>query len=62
MALADESDARTLCLFHYAPTRTDDEIDEIVAELSAERSVIAAAEGQVLTLDGARSQVIEVLP
>lgn len=62
MALADETDARTLCLFHYAPTRTDDEIDEIVAELAAERSVIAAAEGQVLTLDGSRAKVIEVLP
>ena len=58
MALADEVDAGTLCLFHYAPTRTDEEIDEIVQELAAERPVIAAAEGQVVELDGATARVL----
>jgi phosphoribosyl 1,2-cyclic phosphodiesterase len=60
MALADECDAGTLCLFHHAPSRTDDEIDEIVAEFGAERPVIAAAEGQSIDLDGAPARVVEV--
>jgi phosphoribosyl 1,2-cyclic phosphodiesterase len=60
MALADEADVGTLCLFHHAPTRTDDEIDAMVRELAAERSVIAATEGRVIVLDGAKSKVTEV--
>jgi phosphoribosyl 1,2-cyclic phosphodiesterase len=55
MALGDETDARTVCLFHHAPTRTDDEIDEIVARYAAERPVIAAAEGLAVDLQGARA-------
>jgi phosphoribosyl 1,2-cyclic phosphodiesterase len=50
MALADECDVRLLCLFHHAPTRTDDEIDAIVAECAAERPVMAAREGESVDL------------
>ena len=60
MALADEADVGTLCLFHHAPTRTDDEIDAIVEEMSRERSVIAASEGHEVVLEGAATPVIEV--
>jgi len=48
MALADECDVRLLCLFHHAPSRTDDEIDEIVATYGTERPVMAAREGQTV--------------
>jgi phosphoribosyl 1,2-cyclic phosphodiesterase len=51
MALADECDVRLLCLFHHAPSRTDDEIDEIVATYGVERPVMAAREGQTVDLD-----------
>jgi ribonuclease BN (tRNA processing enzyme) len=51
VALAEESGARRLVLFHHAPSRTDDEIDEIVDSLAVARVPVAAAsEGMVLTL------------
>jgi ribonuclease BN (tRNA processing enzyme) len=59
MALADEADVGTLCLFHHAPTRTDDDIDAIVREMAAERPVIAAAEGQTIVLAHASAPVVE---
>jgi len=59
VALAEEADVGTLCLFHHAPNRTDDEIDEIVRDLSGELSVMAAAEGTVVELSGARPAVAE---
>src|SRR3954468_19562786 len=62
MALADEADARMLCLFHHAPGRTDDDIDRIVADVAAERPVMAAAEGQYVELAESPSQVVEVGP
>lgn len=50
--LAREAGARTLVLFHHAPTRTDDEVDEIVAAAQAQAGsalmVVAASEGLVL--------------
>ncbi|HTW20060.1 MAG TPA: MBL fold metallo-hydrolase [Mycobacteriales bacterium] len=51
VALAREAGARSLMLFHHAPTRTDDEIDEILAELATDGlPVRAACEGLVLDL------------
>jgi ribonuclease BN (tRNA processing enzyme) len=47
VALAREAGAATLALFHHSPTRTDDEIDEIMRAVPAEGSpnVLAAYEG-----------------
>jgi ribonuclease BN (tRNA processing enzyme) len=51
VALAEESGARRLVLFHLGPSRTDDEIDEIVRSVAgAQVPVAAASEGMVLTL------------
>jgi phosphoribosyl 1,2-cyclic phosphodiesterase len=52
LALAEEAGANTLALFHHAPTRTDDEIDAIVLDLSTPDglTVIAAYEGLALDL------------
>ena len=54
--LAREAGARTLVLFHHAPTRTDDEVDAILVmarELAgADLAVVAAYEGLVLDLPG----------
>jgi ribonuclease BN (tRNA processing enzyme) len=50
VALAEESGARRLVLFHHAPSRTDDQVAEIAR--GAARSpvpITAAAEGMVLT-------------
>ena len=52
--LAREAGVRTLVLFHHAPDRTDDEIDEILADARAlagpDLTVLAAYEGLVLDL------------
>jgi phosphoribosyl 1,2-cyclic phosphodiesterase len=51
VALAEESGARRLVLFHHGPSRTDDEVDEIVRSVAGGRVPVAAAfEGMVLTL------------
>jgi len=51
VALAQESGARRLVLFHHGPARTDDEVDEIVRSVAGGRVPVAAAfEGMVLTL------------
>ena len=54
--LAVEAGARTLALFHHAPSRTDDQVDEMLAaarELADDRvQVLAAYEGLVLELPG----------
>lgn len=51
VALAEESGARRLVLFHHAPSRTDDEVDEIVGSVAdARMPVAAAAERMVLVL------------
>jgi phosphoribosyl 1,2-cyclic phosphodiesterase len=54
VALAQEAGVRRLVLFHHAPTRTDDEIDVIVARAQAlagpSLEVIGAREGLVLDL------------
>lgn len=54
LELAREAGARTLVLFHHAPDRTDDELDEILADTRAlargDVEVLAAYEGLVLDL------------
>jgi ribonuclease BN (tRNA processing enzyme) len=51
VALAEESGARRLVLFHHGPSRTDDEVDQIVRSLAGGPVPVAAAfEGMVLTL------------
>ena len=52
VALAHEAGVRTVVLFHHAPTRTDDDIDEIAASVQRPgMTVVAAYEGLVLNLD-----------
>lgn len=50
VALAEEAGARQLVLFHHAPARTDDQVDEIARAAAAASSVpvVAAAQGMVL--------------
>lgn len=49
--LADLAGCKKLVIFHHDPGRTDDAMDEIVAEAAAERpGTIAAIEGETLTL------------
>jgi phosphoribosyl 1,2-cyclic phosphodiesterase len=51
--LAEAAGARRLVLFHHDPGRTDDQLDALVAGLSAGPvPVTAAAEGMVLDLPG----------
>jgi phosphoribosyl 1,2-cyclic phosphodiesterase len=51
VALAREAGAATLALFHYSPSRRDDEIDEILDELDPHGvTVIGAREGLELDL------------
>lgn len=51
IALATEAGARRLLLFHHDPSRTDGQIDALVAAIAeAPISVEAAAEGMVLDL------------
>jgi len=51
VGLAEAAGARKLVLFHHDPSRTDDQIDAIVAAHSrAAVEVVAAAEGLVLQL------------
>ena len=56
VALAVEAGVRTLVLFHHAPSRTDDEVDQLLGrarDLAAGRvSVLAAYEGLTLELSG----------
>jgi ribonuclease BN (tRNA processing enzyme) len=51
LGLAERAGARRLALFHHRPDRTDDQIDAVVADLSAEGpEVFAAADGQSVDL------------
>jgi phosphoribosyl 1,2-cyclic phosphodiesterase len=51
IALGRDAGARRVALFHHAPTRTDDELDALLATLRQDdNSVIAASEGLVLDL------------
>ncbi len=51
--VAREAGVRTLVLFHHAPTRTDDEIDEILADArrQADGDLVVLAAWEGLTLD-----------
>ena len=50
--LAEEAGVRALALFHHAPDRSDDDIDEMVRQVQSTTTmkIIAAAEGADLTL------------
>jgi phosphoribosyl 1,2-cyclic phosphodiesterase len=51
VGLAQAAGSRSLVLFHHDPSRTDDEIDAIVAGIAGGTlEVAAAAEGMVLTI------------
>lgn len=51
--LAEAAGARQVCLFHHAPRRTDDEIDEIAGRLTGSPvPVLTAAEGLTIGLHG----------
>ncbi len=51
LALGREAGVGTVVLFHHAPTRTDDEIDDILADARAlGHPVLAAYQGMVLNL------------
>ncbi len=53
LGLAEAAGARKLVLFHHDPTRTDDEIDALVAACRSPLvEVVAAAEGLVLDIGG----------
>lgn len=49
--LAEAAGARQLCLFHHAPGRTDDAIDELAGRFAGRSiRVLAAFDGMVLRL------------
>lgn len=51
VGLADICEVKELLLFHHDPTRTDDQLDEIVAGFAGHRPLVrAAAEGDVIEL------------
>ncbi len=55
IAIAREAGAKTLCLFHHAPARTDDQQDEILATYTHllrddDLEIVCAAEGMVVDL------------
>lgn len=50
IGLAVAAGAKAVALFHHDPHRTDDQIDDIVAGLSAPIPVFAAREGMVVSL------------
>ena len=52
VALAEEAGVRALALFHHAPDRTDDDIDQLLQQVQSTTSMqlIAAAEGTELSL------------
>ena len=55
IAIAREAGAKTLCLFHHAPTRTDDQQDQILATYQHllrddDLEIVCAAEGMVVDL------------
>lgn len=50
--LADEAGVRLLVLFHHAPARTDDQLDDLAATIDAPIPVVLAHEGQVLDVPG----------
>jgi ribonuclease BN (tRNA processing enzyme) len=53
IGLAEAAGARQVCLFHHAPRRTDNEVDELVGRLtSGPIPVLTAAEGLVVRLAG----------
>lgn len=52
VALGREAGAATVVLFHHSPTRTDDEVDEILRSVQTpDLRVLAAYEGLVLKVD-----------
>jgi phosphoribosyl 1,2-cyclic phosphodiesterase len=51
--LATEAGVRLLVLFHHAPTRTDDDLDELAASIDAPLPVLLAREGDVLAVPAA---------
>jgi phosphoribosyl 1,2-cyclic phosphodiesterase len=53
IGLAEAAGARQVCLFHHAPLRTDDEIDELVGRVTGGPvPVVTAAEGLTVRLGG----------
>lgn len=55
--LAKTARARRVCLFHHAPQRTDNELDELVGRFAqAPVPVIAAADGLTVTVHGQYGQ------
>jgi ribonuclease BN (tRNA processing enzyme) len=52
--VAREAGVRRLCLFHHDPSRSDDQLDALVEDVRAhagpDLAVLAAAQGQTLTL------------
>ena len=50
ISLAETAGAKEVLLFHHDPARTDDEIDEMVAGISAEIPVTAARENSEIDL------------
>lgn len=61
VGLADAAGVGRLVLFHHDPSRTDDEIDSIVASCQGGATpVSAAAEGMVLTLPARDTEPCEV--
>jgi phosphoribosyl 1,2-cyclic phosphodiesterase len=48
IAVAEQARARMLVLIHHSPVRTDDELDELAAGITANLPVLVAREGQVL--------------
>lgn len=56
VALGRAAGARTVALYHHAPSRTDDEVDAILAEVGpSDGFVLAAHEGLELDLPGRSS-------
>jgi ribonuclease BN (tRNA processing enzyme) len=46
--LATEAEVGMLVLFHHSPGRTDDELDELAASVTAPMPVVLARQGHVL--------------
>jgi phosphoribosyl 1,2-cyclic phosphodiesterase len=52
IALAVRAKVGTLVLTHHSPSRTDHELDELAAAVSAPMPVIIGRQGQVLDVNG----------
>jgi ribonuclease BN (tRNA processing enzyme) len=51
ISLAEQAGARRVCLFHHAPRRTDDTLDELASRfLNCAVPVTVAADGLTITL------------